>query len=270
MRCSIGEHPARNIVDAGFLELVRLGILAADDPIVVDSIAVVDSVLKRDLPQGPCWRRYNFDGYGQHGDGSAFDGTGIGRVWPLLTGDRGHYELAIGRDATPFIKSMEGFASQGGLLAEQLWDSDDIAENEMFLGKPAGSAMPLCWAHAEYISLVRSVQVGVCFDRIETCYQRYVVGKQGSRLQIWTFAHQPAKLSKGSTLRIICDAPVTVHWSANNWATRQDSTTEPNELGLHFVDLPTGQLSKGAVIVLTFHWSEGSRWEGRDFVILVD
>jgi len=154
-----GEHPARNIVDAGFLELVRLGILAADDPIVVDSIAVVDSVLKRDLPQGPCWRRYNFDGYGQHGDGSAFDGTGLGRVWPLLTGERGHYELAAGRDATPFIKSMEGFASQGGLLAEQLWDSDDIAENEMFLGKPAGSAMPLCCALLDAIRPIKLLRL---------------------------------------------------------------------------------------------------------------
>ncbi len=68
-----------------------------------DSIAVVDQVLKRDLPGGPSWLRYNHDGYGQKADGRAFDGTGTGGAWPLLTGERGHYELAAGNDPLPFI-----------------------------------------------------------------------------------------------------------------------------------------------------------------------
>ena len=76
-----GLHPARNVVGGDFLHLVRLGIRAANDLIVRDSIEVIDRILKRDLPQGPCWRRYNHDGYGQKEDGSAFDGTGIGRCW---------------------------------------------------------------------------------------------------------------------------------------------------------------------------------------------
>ena len=71
-----GTHPARNIVGGDFLHLVRMGIRAADDPIVRDSITVMDRVLKRDLPQGPCWRRYNHDGYGQKANGGAFDGIG--------------------------------------------------------------------------------------------------------------------------------------------------------------------------------------------------
>jgi GH15 family glucan-1,4-alpha-glucosidase len=73
------QHPARNIVGGDFLQLVRLGVRAANDPLIVDSIAVIDQVLKHDLPQGPCWRRYNHDGYGQKDDGSAYDGTGVGR-----------------------------------------------------------------------------------------------------------------------------------------------------------------------------------------------
>lgn len=144
-----GEHPARNVVDAGFLQLVRMGIRAADDPTIVDSVAVVDAILKHDLPHGPCWRRYNHDGYGQnhdgygqHDDGTAFDGTGVGRCWPLLTGERGHYEIAAGRSAKPYVEALKQFASQGGLFAEQIWDADDIPEKEMRLGKPAGSAMP--------------------------------------------------------------------------------------------------------------------------------
>src|ERR1043165_1429893 len=114
-----GLHPARNVVRADFLDLVRLGVRDANDPLIVESLAVIDRILKRDLPQGPCWRRYNHDGYGQKEDGSAYDGTGIGRCWPLLTGERGHYELAAGRDPLPFIRTMEAFANVGGMLPEQ-------------------------------------------------------------------------------------------------------------------------------------------------------
>jgi GH15 family glucan-1,4-alpha-glucosidase len=84
-------------VDAGFLQLVRYGILPADDPLVVESLKVVDATLKTETPAGPCWRRYNHDGYGQRGDGSPYIGWGTGRSWPLLTGERAHYELAAGR-----------------------------------------------------------------------------------------------------------------------------------------------------------------------------
>ena len=90
------EFEAREIIDAGFLELVRYGVRRADDPLIVDSLKVVDAVLKRDLPQGPGWLRYNWDGYGQRPDGGPFQGWGQGRVWPLLTGERAHYELAAG------------------------------------------------------------------------------------------------------------------------------------------------------------------------------
>ena len=84
-----GFYPARNVVGGDFLQLVRLGIRDRNDPIVRDSIEVIDRVIKHGFPQGPCWRRYNHDGYGQKDDGSAYDGTGVGRSWPILTGERG-------------------------------------------------------------------------------------------------------------------------------------------------------------------------------------
>ena len=77
-----GLHPARKVVGGDFLHLVRYGIRAANDPIVRDSIEVIDRVIKHDLPQGPGWRRYNHDGDGQKDDGSAYDGTGVGRRGP--------------------------------------------------------------------------------------------------------------------------------------------------------------------------------------------
>jgi glucoamylase len=113
------ELPAKEIVDAGFLELVRYGIRRPGDPLLEDSLQVVDAVLKVETPGGPCWRRYNHDGYGQRPDGGPFEWWGQGRAWPLLTGERGHYELAAGRSPAPFLRAMESFAHGIGLLPEQ-------------------------------------------------------------------------------------------------------------------------------------------------------
>ncbi|MEO8053138.1 MAG: glycoside hydrolase family 15 protein, partial [Acidobacteriota bacterium] len=142
------EFPAKDIVDAGFLELVRYGIRKADDPLIVDSLHVVDAMLKVDTPFGSCWHRYNHDGYGQRADGGPFVNWGKGRAWPLLSGERAHYELAAGNDTKALILAMEGFGSPTGLLPEQVWDEKDRPEVHMFLGRPTGSAMPLMWAHA--------------------------------------------------------------------------------------------------------------------------
>lgn len=260
-----GKHPARNIVGGDFLQLVRLGVRAADDPVIVDSLAVIDRVLKRDLPQGPCWRRYNHDGYGQKPDGEAYDGTGEGRCWPILSGERGHYELAAGRDALPFIEALEKFANEGGMLPEQLWDADDLPEEKMKRGSPTGAAMPLCWAHAEYATLVRSHKDGVCFDRIEPVYQRYAKAKTGSKTEVWTLAHQPQRIAQGKTLRIITEKAATIHWSFDGWTTANDLVTRDAGFGCWFADLPSAKLSTGTRIDFTFLWQEG--WEGKDFQI---
>lgn len=114
--------PAKDIVDAGFLELVRYGIRKPGDRLIEDSLHVVDRLLRVDTPCGPCWRRYNHDSYGQRDDGGPFLSWGRGRGWPLLTGERGHYELAAGRDPAPYLRAMERFAA-GGLLPEQIWDA---------------------------------------------------------------------------------------------------------------------------------------------------
>jgi glucoamylase len=237
--------------------------------LVVDTVAIIDHVLKRDLPQGPCWRRYNHDGYGQKDDGSAFDGTGVGRSWPILAGERGHYELAAGRDPMPFIEALEKFAGSGGMLPEQLWDAEDLPKRHLKFGGPTGSAMPLCWAHAEYISLVRSRHDGVCFDRIEPVYQRYAKGNQRSKIEIWTFAHQPSRTRKGHGLRIVTEHAAKIHWSFDGWGTASDLETSGSGLGMYWADLPTAKLPNGAKVIFTFYWVEADRWEGRDFLVAV-
>ena len=99
--------PAEEQVATDFLHLVRLGLRDAHDPLVVDTLTIVDRELEVDTPSGPAWYRYTGDGYGEHPDGRGFDGTGQGRAWPLLTGERGHYELAAGRDPLPYLRAMQ-------------------------------------------------------------------------------------------------------------------------------------------------------------------
>jgi glucoamylase len=265
-----GVHPARNIVGGGFLQLVRLGIRAANDPLVQNSIKVIDRILKRDLPQGPGWRRYNHDGYGQKDDGSDYDGTGVGRSWPILTGERGHYELAAGRDSKPFIIAMEKFANEGGMITEQLWDAEDLPEKGMRRGRPSGAAMPLCWSHAEYVSLVRSAHDGVCFDRIEPVFQRYVVNPGVSRYEIWTFHLPLRRMPFGKILRLIIATDATIVWSTNDWKNANKSdATYINALNVWFADLPTENCLDGSVIDFTFYWKEAQNWEGKNYSLTV-
>jgi glucoamylase len=265
-----GLHPARNVIGGDFLDLVRLGIRAADDPLVRDSITVLDRLLKRDLPQGPGWRRYNGDGYGQKEDGSAFDGTGVGRSWPILTGERGHYELAAGHDPKPFIAAMEKFANKGGMISEQLWDAEDLAEKGMRRGLPTGAAMPLCWAHAEYISLVRSAHDGVCFERVEPAFQRYVVNPVRHMYEMWSARHSIRRMPPGQILRLIVAADTTILWSTNDWAsTNKAEATHISALNVWFANLPTENCSDDSVIEFTFFWKAAQRWEDRNYSVVV-
>ncbi len=273
-----GIHPARNVVGGDFLHLVRFGIRKPDDAIVRDSIEVIDRVLKHELPQGPGWRRYNHDGYGQKDDGSAFDGTGVGRCWPILTGERGHYELAAGRDSKPFIRSMEDFANEGGMLTEQLWDGPDLSHKgrthsgesgtHMTPGCPTGAAMPLCWSHAEYVALVRSRHDGVCFDRVDPAFERYVLNPAQSRYEVWTVRHQLRLAPPGKILRIIVAAEATIVWSTDNWIRRDESQTSYQpELNLWFADFPTAEWPQGSAFAFTFFWKRDQRWEGRNWQV---
>ena len=261
--------PAKEIVDGGFLQLVRYGIRQANDPIIVDSVKVIDAVLKVDTHEGPCWHRYNHDGYGQRSDGSPYEGWGIGRIWPLLTGERGHYELAAGRDVKPYIKAMEGFATDTGLLPEQSWDEEDSPDVHMFLGRPTGSAMPLMWAHAEYIKLLRSVKDGEVFDFIPEVANRYLKNRQECKfLEIWKFNRQVSSIKQGYTLRIQALKPFRLHWSQDDWQTVTDTDSVRTVLGIYYVDIPTANNQLQA-IKFTFFWVDNNSWEPRTYTVSV-
>jgi glucoamylase len=259
--------PARGIVDAGFLELVRYGIRAPDDPLILDSLKVIDSVLKVETPMGPCWRRYNRDGYGQRDDGGPFLDWGVGRAWPLLTGERGQYEIAAGRSAAPYVRALSGFASGTGMLPEQVWDGPEMPPAHLTPGGPTGSAMPLAWAHAEFLNLLRSVEDGRVFDQIPAVVARYArKAPTRGRWEVWKPNRRPSVLPKGHRLRVLAPEPFDLVWTADAWAHPQSIASTTTSLGIAFVDLPPTARS-GDILEFTFHWTARSTWEGRNYQV---
>ena len=252
-------YPASEIIDAGFLELTRFGLRRPDDPLIVNSLKVVDAVLKVDTPFGPCWKRYNHDGYGQKPDGGAYERWGQGRPWPLLTTERGLYEMAAGNAISVYIKTMEGFASPAGMLPEQIWDAPDLPNAYLTTGKSTGSAMPLMWPHAGYIKLLRAAHDGQAPDRIPEVWDRYAAGaKPDNPRQVWTFACPVTTLKPGQTLRVIADAPFRLRWSDDGWETCPDADSVQTILSLDYADVAprTGASS----VRFTFFWKNVNRW----------
>ncbi len=256
-------YPARDIVDAGFLQLVRYGILGADDPLVVDSLRVVDETLKVDTPKGPCWHRYNHDGYGQRPDGGPFVKWGRGRVWPLLTGERGHYELAAGRDARPFLQAMERFSNCTGLLPEQIWDEEDRPDARLKRGGPTGSANPLLWAHSEYLRLLRSAHDRKVFDLIPEVAERYREQTSRTSFEFWQPHHPIPQARRGRTLRISAPHPFRLHWSHAGGAEWCDSESQPSGIDGEYLDISPDKFEP--YIDFTFFWKDRNAWEGRNY-----
>ncbi|MCW5960170.1 MAG: hypothetical protein KIS76_08400 [Pyrinomonadaceae bacterium] len=208
-----GTFDEREIVDAGFLELVRLGIKSPDDPIIQNSVKVIDETIRVQTPNGDAFYRYNHDGYGEMDDGRRwnFDGkyTGKGRLWALLSGERGQYEFAKCKMAwakTGFVidgvdchdeatarwlDAMAKFSNEGLMIPEQIWDKPEVPKNadkqfvpELKFGEGTGSATPLAWSMAQFIRLAVNLQEGRNLDTPDVVYSRYVLGKKpevGSR-----------------------------------------------------------------------------------------
>jgi glucoamylase len=269
------DFEARQVIDAGFLELVRYGIRRADDPLIVDSLKVVDHCLKIETPFGDSWRRYNHDGYGQKKDGGPYDGSGQGRAWPILTGERGHYELCAGHDYSQYIKAIEQFSSTGGMLPEQIWDYSDIPSKGMYLGRPAGSAQPLVWAHAEYLKLLRSAADGHVFDRISVVEARYAV-PAGERtfvnhMEIFELTRPVSAIFSGYTLRIVDPEHFWVVYTLDNWATTLSAEARSVGHPGSFVDISTAPDQMGNIL-FTLVWpsQDGQkRWLGRNIDVSV-
>lgn len=264
--CDPGLTAAEQVA-TGFLQLVRLGLRRADDALMVDTLKVVDRELRVELPTGAAWHRYNGDGYGEHADGSPFDGTGIGRAWPLLGGERGHYELAAGRDPLPYLDAMAAMVGHCGMIPEQVWDSTAIPDRALEPGRPSGSAMPLVWAHAEFVKLVHSRALGRAFDRPEAVWQRYAGKRPNPAIAIWSPNAPIASIRAGQPLYLLLPRPARVHHGIDGWQKIGDADSIETGLTLHAVRLPTNGLKAGTCIDFTMFWRDSLRWQGADYRI---
>jgi glucoamylase len=82
----------------------------------------------------------------------------------------------------------------------------------MYLGKPTEAAMPLMWAHAEYVKLLRSARDGKVFDLIPAVAQRHLDERKSCRcLEIWKHNRQCQTVKKSYTLSIQAPTAFRLH-----------------------------------------------------------
>jgi len=257
------------LVSMDFSYLVRLGLRSARDPRIQDTLVVVDRVLRVQTPSGGIYHRYNEDGYGEYPDGRAFDGSGVGRAWPLLVGERGHLAMQAGEDPLPYLHTMWNCASAGGLLPEQVWDSDPIPHLELIPGRPSGSAMPLLWAHAEFLKLLVARERGRPIEMLQSVEQRYA-GSQSRSAQDWRWREEVplARLEAGRGLLIEDREPFTAHLGFDDWQGLEDRPAVARPFGIWSVHLMADELANHKVLNFTRRHADG--WEGVNHEVWLD
>lgn len=256
------------LVSMDFSYLVRLGLRSPHDARIRDTIKVVDEILRVQTPSGALYHRYNEDGYGEHPDGRAFDGNGVGRLWPLLSGERGHLALQMGADPLEYLNTIWNCASLGGMLPEQVWDTAAIPALGLEPGRPSGSAMPLLWSHAEFLKLLIARERGQPVELLQSVQQRYG-GTAGRSAAAWHWRHEVpiARLEAGRALRIEDRQPFILHFGFDGWQQIQDHEAVLQPFGLWSVHLSAQELAPHAELNFTRRY--GSEWEGADHRVLL-
>jgi glucoamylase len=262
------RRPTEGAVAPEFLELVRYGLRRPKDERVLHSLQAVDELLKVNLPSGPGWRRYEGDRYGESDDGSPWNGNGVGRAWPVLTGERARHFFSMGLSAAELVRSLEGFAGQALMLPEQLWDGPDIPSRGLQFGRPNGSAMPLGWAHAEYLELLVTIALAGFPDIVMPARRRYTEGSAHDPAFVWSHKHQITRIRQGRRLRVQLPRPGAVHYTFDEWKTYTDVEAMDTTLGVWVTEVPCNRLPSGAEFSWTAHYVTG--WEGKNFSMNVD
>lgn len=262
------RHRAVDIVSCDALALVRFGLRPPDDPKILNTVKVIDAELKVQTRTGPIWHRYTHDGYGEKPNGAPFEKTGKGRGWPLLAGERAHYEIARGNfeEANKLRATIEAQTSECGMIPEQVWDSEDIPQRKLFNGHPTGSSMPLVWAHAEYVKLLRSLKERKVWNVPPQTVRRYVLQRTTSSFQIWACNQPRTRVSQGKNLRIDSPDAVTIEWTKDAWKTRNQVSTTDSGLGIHYAMLPIADCARGDPVRFVLN-AAGTRRKKQEFQI---
>lgn len=258
---------ADSLVGLDFINLARLGLRPPDDQRITDSLKVIDAILRVDTPSGPAYHRYNGDGYGEHADGSPFDGTGIGRAWPLLTGERGQMALLQGIDPLPYLETMARMAGPWGLIPEQVWDSGPIPDQGLYPGRPSGSAMPLVWAHSEFLKLLVARDRKRPIELLDAVWGRYKAKPPKSSTHYWRDGARIDLLPTGRALVIESPQPFALHFAFGGWDKASDRASTPLGLGMHGVRFEAAEVRGGRQLNFTRFYLDEQRWEGVDHII---
>lgn len=177
-----GCYYSHDVVDLGFLDLVRLGVRAPADATVATSLAASltgtdgNSSMQVTMPNGDVYyHRYVHDSYGESNtDCSGWPAGGTdqhGRLWPVLSGERGEYEVANGRSGAVYLQSMADSTNGGYFVPEQVWDRSDISCFAQ--GTPTNSAAPLMWAEGQYLRLAQNMDAGHDLETPSVVTARY-------------------------------------------------------------------------------------------------
>ena len=252
------------LIGMEYLYLPRLGLRDPKDPRIQNTLKVSESVLKVETPHGVAYHRYNGDGYGERDDGSPFDGRGVGRGWPLLTGERGYLDVLLGIDPLPYLEMMTRMTGQSGLIPEQVWDGPAMPERGLEPGKPTGSAMPLVWAHAEFLNLLAARHHGRPPKLLASVERRYQARRPEAATWHWRPTEPFDRLPSGRALLIEGAAPFRLHHGYDGWLEISDTPSVPLGLGMHGVRFDTDLISGHSTIDFTLYFPESASWEGTD------
>ena len=216
-----GNRGERLIIDGGFLELVRMGVMSPNDWTILGTLEEYDTVgiIKQSLiGKGDAWFRYNYDGYGEYNNGASYNGSGRGRLWPIFTAERGIYEIARtgnGAAGAPYLSALKAFSSSVGFIPEQIWnisttlpiDWDTITPPTNVPGTATRSIQPLNWAMGEYINLMVAMNQGHS-DAPSVVCQRYACDQSQTNI---TFRVN-ATTNWGENVYLVGNNPLLSNW----------------------------------------------------------
>jgi glucoamylase len=261
-----GTRPAGAgaLVGLEFGYLPRLGLRDPADQRIAGTLAIAEAMLGADTPSGRAYRRYDLDGYGEWLDGNGWPvrKTGIGRPWPLLAGERGHMDVLAGGDAGAQLRAMLAMRGRGGLLPEQIWDAGPLIWQDLWPGRPTGSAMPLAWAHSELIKLAVAVVTKKPVELLTLVADRYHAAVPAAQSWFWRDATPVRALPAGRTLVVADPEPFTLHYGFDDWdpATITERDAQGLGLGLSGVTLTPADLAGHSSLQFVRRYPDG-RWE---------
>ena len=244
--------PSSGVLGLEFAYLARLGLRSPTSKAMTDTAQLADIMLARNVGTGVGYYRYNYDGYGEDYQGANWTGTGTGRLWPLLAGERGHLAVLAGQDGLSQLTAMLNMRTPSGLLPEQVWDQPPLTPRSgipslpLYTGQRTLSAAPLAWAHSELIKLAWTRATKTPAEQLTEVTGRYSGKPPSPSTSYWRITVPLLALPAGRNLVIEDTQPFTLHYGfgdPGNWTDVSDVNSNPLPFHMHGVTLAAATLA---------------------------